>query len=578
MSDIALSRRLLRLARPYWPYFIGMLAFGLLGSAVALLNPVPLKIVVDSVLGTRPPPALFTALLPVAVAHAPGVILVAAIALLVAVVGGGQLQGLGNTLLKTYVGERLVLDFRARLVHRVQRLSLAYHDSRGTSDSLYRIQQDAQAVQSLLVDGAVPFVSAAITLGTMIAVTARLDPQLALVALAISPPLFVVSRAYRPRMRRESRQARRLESAALAVVHETLGALRVVKAFGQEARETERFVRRSREGMAARIHVALLQGRYGVLVGLTTALGTAAVLWIGVGHVRAGALSLGQLLLVMGYLGQLYEPLKTISQKAGSFQTYLASVERAFALLDERPDVPERLLARPIARATGAVAFRNVSFAYDPAHPVLHDVSFEVPPGARVAVAGVTGAGKTTLVSLLTRFYDPTAGAVLLDGEDLRDFRLADLRDQFAIVLQEPVLFSTSIAENIAYGRPGASESDIVQAARAAGAHEFVTRLPHGYATPVGERGMQLSGGERQRIALARAFLKDAPLLILDEPTSSVDVKTEAAILDAMDRLMRGRTAFLITHRASTLTICDVRLQLEVGRLVEATPTLVCQQ
>ncbi|HVH10463.1 MAG TPA: ABC transporter ATP-binding protein, partial [Gemmatimonadales bacterium] len=266
-----------------------------------------------------------------------------------------------------------------------------------------------------------------------------------------------------------------------------------------------------------------------------------------------------------------------VSQKAGNFQTYLASVERAFALLDERPDVPERPFARSVERARGAVAFCNVSFAYDPAHRVLDDVSFDVPSGARVAVVGATGAGKTTLVSLLTRFYDPTAGAVLLDGVDLRDYRLADLRSQFAIVLQDPVLFSTSIAENIAYARPGASERDIVRAARAAGAHEFVLRLPHGYATPVGERGMQLSGGERQRVALARAFLKDAPLLILDEPTSAVDAKTEAAILEAMERLMRGRTAFLITHRTSALAICDVRLQLEGGRMVHTTPTLAWQ-
>src|SRR6266581_2617956 len=316
-----------------------MFALGLLGSAIALLNPVPLKIVVDSVLGTRPLPVLLRPMLPTAATRSPAALLLAAIALLVVVVGLGQLQGLGNTLLRTYVGERLVLDLRAQLVHQVQRLSLAYHDSRGTSDSLYRIQQDAQAIQSLMVDGVVPFVSAAITLGTMIVVTARLDAQLALVALVISPPLFLVSRAYRPRMRKESRQVKRLESWALAAVHETLGALRVVKAFGQEGRETERFVRRAREGMTARIRLALLQGGYGVFVGVTTALGTAAVLWIGVGHVRAGVLSLGQLLMVMGYLGQLYEPLKTISQKAGSLQSYLASAERAFALLEERPDV-----------------------------------------------------------------------------------------------------------------------------------------------------------------------------------------------------------------------------------------------
>jgi ATP-binding cassette, subfamily B, bacterial len=284
--------------------------------------------------------------------------------------------------------------------------------------------------------------------------------------------------------------------------------------------------------------------------------------------VRSGVITLGQLLMVLSYLAQLYDPLKTISRKAASLQSYLASAERVFALLDEPPDVPERPHARPLGYASGAVTFRSVSFAYEPGRPVLRDVSFEVPPGARVAIVGTTGAGKTTLVSLLTRFYDPSSGAILLDGVDLRDYRVGDLRNQFAIVLQEPVLFSTSIGENIGYGRPGASEIDVVQAAKAAGAHDFIAALPQGYATPVGERGLQLSGGERQRVALARAFLKDAPLLVLDEPTSSVDVTTEAAILEAMARLMRGRTAFLITHRASALVGCDVRLHLEQGRLV----------
>ena len=578
MGDVALYRRLLRQARPYWTHFLALFAMGLLASLIALLNPVPLKIVVDSVLGGRPLPSFLHALLPGAATRSPAATLLVAIGLLVAVAALGQLQALTSTLLRTYVGERLVLEFRARLVQQVQRLSLSYHDSRGTADSLYRIQHDAPAIQNIMVDGVIPFVAASVTLVTMIVVTARLDWQLALVALGVTPALLLLSRVYRSHLRTQSRYVKKLETAALAVVHETLGALRVVKAFGQEGRETDRFIRRSSEGMAARIHLAFLEGRFGLLVGLTTAGGVAAVLLIGVRHVRSGTLTLGELLMVLSYLGQLYDPLKTISRKAAALQSYLASAERVFALLDERPDVPERPHARPLGRAVGAVEFRDVCFAYDADHPVLHVVSFDVPPGARVAVAGTTGAGKTTLVSLLTRFYDPTGGAILLDGVDLRDYRLADLRDQFAIVLQEPVLFSTSIAENIAYARPGAGELEIVQAARAAGAHDFIIRLPRGYATPVGERGMQLSGGERQRVALARAFLKDAPLLILDEPTSSVDVKTEAVILDAMDRLMRGRTAFLITHRASALVGCDVRLQLERGRLVEATPALVGQE
>ncbi|HEV2669970.1 MAG TPA: ABC transporter ATP-binding protein [Gemmatimonadales bacterium] len=577
MGDVALYRRLLRQAQRYGPHFAALFAVGLLASPIALLNPVPLKIVVDSVLGGRPLPRFLQAALPAALAQTPAAILLLAIGLLVLVATAGQLQGLASTLLRTWLGERLVLDVRSRIVDQVQRLSLLYHDTRGTADSLYRIQQDAPAIQNILVDGVIPFITAAVTLVTMIVVTARLDWPLALVALGVCPPLLILSRVYRGRMRRQSRHVKKLEAATLGVVHETLGALRVVKAFGQEARETDRFVARAREGMAARVRLALVEGRFGVLVGLTAAFGTAAVLLIGARHVQAGVLTLGQLWMVLTYLQQLYDPLKTISRKAAAIQSYLASAERVFALLDEEPDVPERPDAQPLQRSAGALAFRGVSFGYGADRVVLHDVSFEIPPGARVALAGATGAGKTTLVSLLTRFYDPTEGAILLDGVDLRNYRLADLRDQFAIVLQEPVLFSTSIAENIAYGRPGASESEVMRAAQAAGAHEFIVRLPRGYATMVGERGMQLSGGERQRVALARAFLKDAPLLILDEPTSSVDVKTEGAILEAMDRLMRGRTAFLITHRQSALATCDTRLHLERGRLLDATPSLTCQ-
>jgi ATP-binding cassette subfamily B protein len=251
-------------------------------------------------------------------------------------------------------------------------------------------------------------------------------------------------------------------------------------------------------------------------------------------------------------------------------QASLTCAERAFALLDQQPDVVERPGAKPVARAAGAVDFREVCFAYPGGPQVLHDVSFIVEPGARVGLAGTTGAGKTTLVSLLNRLFDPGAGQILLDGVDLRDYRLADLRNQFAVVLQDTVLFSTTIAENIAYARPGAGKDEIFAAAKAANAHDFITRLPQGYQTQVGERGMQLSGGERQRVSLARAFLKDAPILIFDEPTSAVDLKTEAEIMDALERLSKGRTTFLIAHRLSTLEGCDVRLRMEHGRLVEA--------
>ncbi|MBI2953237.1 MAG: ABC transporter ATP-binding protein [Chloroflexi bacterium] len=570
-SDLALYRRLLRQARPYWPHIAGVLLLSLLSTPLSLLVPVPLKIVVDSVIGSQPIPDVLDMLVPASIVSSEMAILILTTVLLVAIALLTQLQVLGHSLLRTYAGEKLVLAFRAQLFDHVQRLSLSYHDSRGTADSIYRIQHDAPSIQHIAIDGVIPFITATFTLGSMLYVILLLDWRLELVALTVAPAIVLISQIFRRRLRQRSREVKKLESAALSVAQEVLTVVRVVKAFGQEDRERERFVSRSTEGMRARIVLAFQEGFFGLLVGVATAMGTAAVLYVGVHQVLAGALSVGELLLVLSYLTQLYSPLKTIGKNTASLQSRLASAERAFSLLDEPADVAEWANARPLVRASGAICFRNVSFAYENGVQVLRDVSFEISPGDRVGIAGRSGAGKTTLVSLLLRFYDPAAGQILLDGLDLRRYRLADLRNQFAIVLQEPVLFSTSIAENIAYARPDASFDAIVVAAESAGAHEFIVRLPQGYDTPVGERGMRLSGGERQRISLARAFLKDAPILILDEPTSSVDAKTEAAILAAMERLMRGRTSFTIAHRPSTLQSCNVRLLVKRGGRVDLT-------
>src|SRR5262249_47622221 len=304
-----------------------------------------------------------------------------------------------------------------------------------------------------------------------------------------------------------------------------------------------------------------------LLTGLILAPGTAVVLYLGVRRVQAGVLSLGDLVLVMGYLSRLYGPLQEITKSINLLQASIASAERAFALLDEPPEVMEKVNARRLSRAKGQISFQDVSFSYPGVTPfVLSTVSFDIKPGSRLGITGTTGAGKTTLVSLLLRLYDPTAGRILLDGTDLRDYKLVDLRNQFSVALQDPILFSVSVAENIRYARPEASEKEVVAAAKSANVHEFIMALPDGYRTLVGERGMRLSGGERQRIALARAFLKDAPILVLDEPTSSLDLKTESAIMDAMERLMRGRTTLMIAHRLSTLSQCDLRLALETGR------------
>ncbi len=565
--DMALFRRLLQQARPYWVHIVGIFLLGLLATPLGLLTPLPLKIAIDSAIGAHPLPRFLNRVLPASTTRSTAAVLAIAVVLLLGIAALENLFALANSFLRTWTAEKLLLDFRARLFSHLQRLSLGYHDLKGTTDSVYRIQYDTASMQYLIIDGLGPFVTSVIALLAMFYVTFRIDSQLAMVAMIISPLLYMLSMAYRPRFRKGSKEVKQLESSAMGILQEVLSAVRVVKAFGREKHEEDRYVRKSQAGMWARIRLDLLGGSYSLLVGLTTTLGTGCVLWIGVHHVQAGTLTLGSLLLVLGYLGQLYSPLKTIGRKATSLQTHWVGLERAFSLLDQQLDVPERANAHQLVRACGSVAFQHVFFAYEEKHPVLKDICFEVPHGARVGICGRTGAGKTTLLSLLTRFYDPVSGQILLDGMDLRDYRLAGLRNQFAIVLQEPVLFSTSITENIVYARPGATEEEIVQAAKMADAHEFILALPNGYQTVVGERGIRLSGGERQRISLARAFLKDAPILLLDEPTSSVDMKTEAAILKATERLMRGRTTFMIAHRLSTLENCDVMLELEHGRL-----------
>jgi ATP-binding cassette, subfamily B, bacterial len=570
-TDLGIYRRVLSDARPFWGHIFGILLLGLLATPIALLVPVPLKIAVDSVIGDKPLPDWLEGLVPSFLEHSTNGLLVFAVLMLVLVELSSQLRLLSQNLLRTYTSERVTLRYRAGLFSHAQRLSLAYHDRTGTADANYRIQSDAGAVSSVAVNGVIPFLTAGFAFAMMIFVVARIEPSLALIALVITPLLAGLTWAYRRRLRARHKAVKELESSALDVVQEVLTSLRVVKAFRQEERETERFTSRATAGTRARIRVALIDGSLWVAIGLVTALGTGAVLYVGVRSVESGAITLGTLLLVMTYISQLYAPLYQMSTQVAQLQSGFASAERVFTLLDERPDVAESPDAVPLGRANGAVEFKEVAFAYEPGRPVLRNVSLLVEPGDRVGIAGRTGSGKTTLINLLTRFYDPTGGRIMLDGIDLRAYKLDDLRDQFAIVLQEPVLFSTTIGENISYGRAGADLDEIVAAAKAADVHDFIAALPEGYDTPVGERGMMLSGGERQRISLARAFLKDAPILILDEPTSSVDVKTEAAIIEAMERLMEGRTVFMIAHRLSTLEGCELRLLVENRTVSEAS-------
>jgi ATP-binding cassette subfamily B protein len=563
--------RILRESKHFWPHIFALAAISLLDTPLTLLNPLPLKIVVDSVLGTHPLPSWLTWLFPEGTKRTDVLVILVVSGLLVIIELIKQCVEISFLVLRGYTCAKLLLSFRAKLFRHSQRLSLAYHDAIGTSDSIYRIQHDAPAIQWITVDAFIPFVSSLVMLVAMIFVILRIDWLLAIVALGIVPVLYIVSQIYSRRLNLRWRKAKNLESSMLSIVQEVLSSVRVVKAFVQEDREEERYIASGGKNLQQQTKLALINGIFGLIVGVAMALGTATVLFLAVNHVQAGRLTLGELILVLSYLAMLYSPLRTLSNSAASLQGSLVSAERAFALLDEAPEVPEKLQARQLIRAVGGVTYKNVSFSYNEGRPALRNISFDIAPGARVGISGTSGAGKSTLVSLMIRLYDPGEGSILLDGIDIRDFKLQDLRNQFAIVQQEPVLFSSTLAENIAYARPDATEVEIIAAAKAANADDFVSRLPQGYKTEVGERGIQLSGGERQRISLARAFLKDAPVLILDEPTSSVDMKTESSIMEAMQRLMRGRTTFMIAHRLQTLDTCDMRLQLERGQLAPTT-------
>ncbi|MFC1680728.1 ABC transporter ATP-binding protein [Pseudomonadota bacterium] len=571
--DLILYRRLLAEARPYWAHIVILFFLYLLATPLTLLNPLPLKIAVDSVIGSQPLPAWLDQIAPSTITESTSSLLIFSVGFLIVIALLISLQALGTWMLQAYTGEKLLLRFRARLFRHIQKLSFIHHDNKGSMDSLYRIQNDTTAIQNT-VAGFIPLVSGCVTLLGMIWVTSVIDWQLALVALAIVPLLILFTNLSRRFVRRQWFELKEHESSAMSVVQETLGALRVVKAFGKEDHQSKHFSNRSEKVVRDQINVALTEGGFDLLIGVTLGVGTAAVLLIGVRHVEAGILTLGDLLLVMAYLAQLYAPLATISKTVTQLQSSLASAERVFSILDQEVEVKELRDPVRIKRATGSIEIRDLCFGYEPGREVLHDISFRVDPGTRVGILGTTGSGKTTLVNMLLRFYDPDKGRILLDDIDIREYKLADLRKQFAMVLQEPVLFSASIAENISYSDPDASFESIRQAAHAANAHNFISNLPKDYDTVVGERGMRLSGGERQRISLARAFLKDAPMLILDEPTSSVDTATETVIMEAMDRLMEGRTTFMIAHRLSTLENCDLWVRLECGKPVRVFTTL----
>lgn len=558
----------------------GVFFLELFSTPLALLSPVGIKIAVDNVIGGKPVPRVLQVLLPAEVLRSPRQLLVAAVAIQIAVVLLIQTHWFCSYLLKIRSGGHMVLNFRSRMFRHLQLLPLGYHDVRGSADSAFRVQDDAAALRSITIDGALFLLSDIVKLLGMIAVTLFIDWRLGLVALSIVPLLVLYAGIYQIRVGDRYKHVKEMESSALRVVHEVLSTMRVVKAFVQEEKENRRFLERSAEAEAARLRLGWADALFGFVVNFTTAFGMAMVLFVGIRNVQSGVLTLGSLLLIITYLVQLYAPLQNITYHLASLKASSASVSRAFEVLNALPEVIEEPHAairkkaslKTAKRASGSIQFENVEFAYGSKDPILSNLTFSVPVGGHVGVIGRTGAGKTTLVNLMVRFVAPTSGRILLDGQNIQRFDLAHLRRQFAFVLQEPVLFSTTIAENIAYGRPGASREDVVAAAKAASVHDFIQKLPRGYESEVGERGTLLSGGERQRISIARAFLQDAPILILDEPTSALDLATETEILKTLDTLIAGRTCFLISHRLDALSECDLIINLNNGTCLEATP------
>jgi ATP-binding cassette, subfamily B, bacterial len=564
MSTVRASVRLLRLALHSEAVRVAAGLALLVGStAAALLQPWPLKLVIDSVLGSAPPPPLLALESKAALL----VVLVAGIVGLQLIVGALTMLGT-NVVIRAAL--RMVFRLRCILFEHLQKLSLAFHDRTKVGDSLYRVAWDTYAVQTLINNAIIPATTATLTLVGIAIVMALSDWRVTIAALAVAGPLIMLIRRLDQPMSRHAMQVHERESEVSSRVQETLTAIRAVQAFGREPLERERFERQAEASLHANLHLTLLQTGSQMVVGVLMAVGTAAVVGLAGLRALAGTLTPGDVVLLGAYVVMLYKPLEMLAYTAVAVQGAAAGARRVLAVLDVRPDVADAADAIPLpARAWGRLVFERVSFAYPSGEPALRDVSLDLRPGETVAIVGASGAGKTTLASLMIRFYDPQGGRITLDGYDLRALTLRSLRENIALVLQDPIIFATSLRENIAYGRPDATPADVEAAARAANAHDFIAALPDGYDTIVGERGVTLSGGQRQRVGIARAFVKDAPVLILDEPTSSLDADNERAVLDALARLVKGRTTLVIAHRLSTIRGANRIAVLQDGTIVE---------
>jgi subfamily B ATP-binding cassette protein MsbA len=539
-------------------------------SVASLLEPWPLKMVLDDVLRSKeihdPLRQWFFSM---AGNDKMMVIKMAAIASLL-IASLDALCSYCEKYLTTSTGQWVLHDLRSRLYEHIQKLSLSFHDQRQSGDLLNRVTSDIDAIQSFISSGLIGSLINCLTLFGMVGLMFYLNWKFTLIALSVAPPLGFIVFHYTRLIKKSTRAVKKKEGEIISVINEVLSSMRTVKAFAREEYEQRRLEDQSLEGVAIAMKSRGLKARLAPIVEIIVAIGTAVVLWFGGRLVLSGELSAGSLVVFILYLGKMYKPMQELSKMTDSYSKASVGYERIREVLDTKREVKDLPGARKAGKLKGEIEFEHVSFEYEPRRPILSDVSFQVQPGQVAAFVGPTGAGKTTIISLIPRFYEVVSGVVKVDGLDVRQYTQKSLREQMSFVLQDTLLFHGPIWQNIAYGKPEASREEIIRAAELANAHEFIEKMPEGYDTIVGERGATLSGGQRQRISIARAVIRETPILILDEPSSGLDAASEQLVFEALDRLMQDKTAIVIAHRLSTIQRADIIFVLNDGVIVEA--------
>jgi subfamily B ATP-binding cassette protein MsbA len=556
-----------------WPH-LATLAVAMLAvigeSAANLLQPWPLKIVLDDVLRSKESHAAVMRWIHRLIGGDPVAMLKFACIFVLLIALLDAVCSYTEKYLTTSVGQWIAYDLRGTIYAHIQRLSLAFHDQKRTGDLISRVTDDIDAIQSFITSGLLSVLVNLMTLLGMIGVMFYLNWQFTLIALSVAPILFAIVFTYTRRIKKAARELRKKEGEITSVVEEVLSSIRVVKAFAREDYEVRRLEDEGLEGVEIALRARSLKAKLTPLVGIIVAVGTALVLWFGARLVMNGGLSAGSLVVFILYLGKMYKPMQELSKMTDTYSKAAVGYERIQEVLETEREIKDQPGAKAAPRFKGEIEFDRVSFAYEPETPVLTDVSFKIRPGQMVALVGPTGAGKTSIISLIPRFYDPTSGVVKIDGADVRRYRQKSLRQQISFVLQETMLFHAPVWQNIAYGKPGASRREIIKAAELANASEFIEKLAAGYDSVLGEKGMTLSGGQRQRIAIARAVIRNTPILVLDEPTSGLDSSSEKLVFEALDRLMANKTTIVIAHRLSTVRNADCIFVIQDGRIVES--------